>query len=674
MEKFLKKLTIRQKMRFGFGVIWAVLAVITIQAVVNLYIVRENVIEVVEQRQPIALQANQMSMQLEKTMSTLGQYMLTGEKATLERVHTGIEQTGAMLEGLQTKSVNQESIDPALLGAIAENLAAFPEFVDQVEQLQTDRAKKFPAFAFVDDNLMPHAVVIQQQINLMIESEWSDLRPERKPVLDILLGLQKNWLNVLSGVRGYVAFRSDNMAATTEEYLNQVEQGLRQLSQIEGLRLTFEEEMGLETTQKAYEIYRENFMRLKLLHEGPKWRMDTWLMENKIQPLSHELESQLEKIASSAARAMQATSDQVVDSTLRNLIILLTLSVIGQWLGMVISKRVTQSVARPVKRSADAMKDIAYGEGDLTRRLHVEGKDELASLAYYFNEFISRMQSTLREVTDTVKELESASRSMLSVTHSTKTGTDEQLTASNQLSESMVSMSEKAKSVEDHSHNTSRSTEQAAERVKESGEVVKSAGQTIRQVATEMDKITEAVNQLNHDSQTISTVTNVIREIAEQTNLLALNAAIEAARAGEHGRGFAVVADQVRVLAQRTQESTTQIEEVIQKIQNATESTVTVVEGGRQTTKQGYESVMRVDEVLSPVVILIEDINHMSSQMLTAAQAQTTLAQEVNEHISKIHLVSQNTAGGASDTEASSNRLQRLASKLEELVQQFKIY
>jgi methyl-accepting chemotaxis protein len=673
MENFLKKLTIKQKMRFGFGVIWAVLAVITIQAVVNLYIVRENVKEVVEERQPIALQANQMAMQLEKTMSTLGQYMLTGEDKTLDAVRNGLSQTESMLAGLKKKAAGQSDIQSQNLEKIATSLAALPEYVKQVQTLQSDRGKKFPAFDFVDKNLMPHAVTIQQQISLMIQSEWNDLRPERKPILDILLDLQKNWLNVLSGVRGYVAFRSDNMVSSTEDYLDQVESGLRELAEQDALELTFEEEMGVESAQKAYEIYRENFMQLKLIHEGPKWRMDTWLMQNKIQPLFYSLETQLEDISSGAALAMQETSDEVVDSTLRNLIILLALSVFGQLIGMLISKRVTNSVVRPVKRSAEAMKDIAYGEGDLTRRLHVDGKDELASLAYYFNEFISRMQQTLREVTETVRELETASRSMLEVTHSTKEGTDEQLDASNQLSESMISMSEKAKSVEDHSHNTSRSTEQAAERVKEGGEVVKSAGMTIRQVSTEMEKITEAVNQLNHDSQTISTVTNVIREIAEQTNLLALNAAIEAARAGEHGRGFAVVADQVRVLAQRTQESTTQIEQVIEKIQKATESTVSVVEVGRKTTKQGYDSVMRVEEVLSPVVILIEDINHMSSQMLTAAQAQTALAQEVNAHINKIHYVSQNTADGAGNTEESSNRLQQLASKLDELVRQFKI-
>ncbi|RUM92912.1 MAG: methyl-accepting chemotaxis protein [Thiomicrospira sp.] len=674
MEKFLQKLTIKQKMRFGFGVIWTVLAIITIQAAVNLFIVRENVKEVVEVKQPIALQANEMANVLEKSMNALSMYMLTNDPENLKSYAKGIETSEEILAKLNSKiSANQSKDDAAVLDRILKDLSQLPTFIEQVKVLQSDRSKKFPAFEFVNREMMPSAVLIQQQIGLMIDSELVDLNSQRKPILDALLNLQKDWLNVLSGLRGYVAFRNESMAADTENYLNAVERGLEYLATQSQFELTLEEEDGVEKTRAAYERYRENFMALKRIHQGPKWRMDTWLMENKIKPLFNSLETDLEHISESSVTEMQETSQDVVDSTLRNLILLLSLSVFGQLIGMVISRKVTNSVVKPVIRSANAMKDIAYGEGDLTRRLHADGKDELADLARYFNEFISKIQSTLREVTETVSELEVSSRGLLEVTHETKEGVEQQLEASQRLSRSMITMSEKAKSVEDHSHNTSRATDQAAERVKEGGEVVQGAAQNIRNISDGMEKITQAVMQLNDDSQTISTVINVIREIAEQTNLLALNAAIEAARAGEHGRGFAVVADEVRGLAQRTQESTVQIERVIEKIRKATHETVKVVEVGRETTQAGYDSVMKVERVLSPVVILMDDINKMSSEMLTSAQSQTGLAVEVNEHINQIHGVTQKTVEGAGNTESSSNRLQQLADKLDRLVHQFKI-
>ncbi|MDX1796336.1 MAG: methyl-accepting chemotaxis protein [Hydrogenovibrio sp.] len=674
MENFLKKLTLKRKMRFGFGVIWAVLAIITIQAAVNLYIVRVNVKEVVDTKQPIALQASEMSMNMEKSMNALSMFMLTNDDKSLASYEKGIANAKNLLDSLQSKAgAKLTETQQADIGAIQKSLAQLPPLVNEVKSLQTDRNKKFPAFEFVNKHMVSKAQVIQQQISLMIDSELADLQPQRKPILSTLLKMQKDWLTVLSSIRGYVAFRTDGMASDAENYLNQVEANIDKLTQQKQLELTLEEEDGLDKIKSVYVDYRESFMRLKQIHQGPKWRMDTWEMENKIQPLFKSIEDHLASISDSAIADMQSTSQLVVDSTLRNLILLLSLSLVGQMVGMLISRKVTSSVVKPVENLAKAMKNISQGEGDLTKRLKVEGRDELADLADYFNQFISKIQTTLSEVTETVHELEEASSGLLKVTHETKAGVEQQMEASEKLSQSMVIMDEKAKSVEDHSHNTSNATEQAVSRVKESGTVVKSAAETIQLVSNRMDEITQAVMQLNNDSQTISTVINVIREIAEQTNLLALNAAIEAARAGDQGRGFAVVADEVRGLAQRTQESTLQIESVIDKIRKATEETVSVVEQGQETTKVGYDSVMKVQKVLSPVIILMDDINNMSNEMLASAQSQNVLVQEVNQNINQIHTVTSNTVEGAVNTESSGNHLQQLADKLEKLVHQFKI-
>ncbi|WP_024850689.1 methyl-accepting chemotaxis protein [Hydrogenovibrio kuenenii] len=673
MVEFLNKLTVKRKMRFGFGVIWAVLAVITIQAAVNLYIVRVNVQKVVDNKQPVALKSSEMSMTLEKSMNSLSMYMLTKDSKTLDAYQTGIKKAEELLMEVRKNIDSSESSQAADLAAIQKSLKELPPLVDEVKLLQTDRNKKFPAFEFVNKHMVGPAQKIQQQISLMISSELEDLQARRKPVLSTLLSMQKDWLNVLSSIRGYVAFRTDGMSADAENYLNQFESGVDTLSQQKDVELTLEEEDGVDAIKTEYVDYRESFMKLKQIHQGPKWRMDTWLMENKIQPVFRQIEEHLNSISGQAISDMQDTSQDVVDSTLRNLILLLSLSIFGQLIGMIISRKVTKSVVSPIENLTEAMKNISQGEGDLTKRLAIKGKDELADLANYFNLFIERIQEMLKEVTETVHELEEASSGLLHVTHETKDGVEEQMAASEKLSRSMVIMDEKAKSVEDHSHNTSSATAQAVSRVKESGEVVTSAADTIKLVSNRMDEITQAVMQLNNDSQTISTVINVIREIAEQTNLLALNAAIEAARAGEHGRGFAVVADEVRGLAQRTQESTLQIEAVIQKIRKATEETVTVVEQGQETTKIGYDSVMKVQKVLSPVIILMDDINNMSNQMLSSAQSQNELVNEVNNNINQIHRVTQNTVEGAANTETSGNRLQQLADKLEQLVHQFKI-
>jgi len=676
MRSFLQNLTIKQKMRFGFGVIWTVLAIITLQAVINLYLVRQNVSVVVNEKQPVAIGASELALSLEKSMNALSMYMLTHDKELLAAYQAGFAQ---VIQGVQKASVsiraNGDSDQQVLeaYGLIEKKLDQLPGLVDQLVELQEDRSKKFPAFQYVNEHMLSLANSMQNQINMMVASELASLEPERQGVLTDLLNMQKSWLNVVSNVRGYVAFRTEEMAELTEGYLNTTEQMINRLNSQERVELTLEEEDGLIKVWEVYQAYREHFMQLKSIHQGEKWRMDTWLMKNEIEPIFQTLDNELVSISNAATKEMVEVSQSVVDSSFYNIVFVLTVSILGQILGMLVSRRVTYAVVDPIQQASGAMKAIAEEDGDLTQRLPVKGKDELADLSRYFNQFIEKIQVMLKEVSQTIEELEVSSQALLEITHETKEGTQQQLASSRHLSEAMVDMTNKAKSVEDHSHNTSRATQQAASRVKEGGSMVKGTASEIQNLSEGMLAMTEAVSQLRNDSEQIGTVVNVIREIAEQTNLLSLNAAIEAARAGEHGRGFAVVADEVRGLAQRTQESTLKIENIIDKIRQATLSTVEMVQRSQSATEASCEAVYASEQALNPVTILMDDINQMSEQMFNAAHSQSQLAQEINLNISQIHAVSEKAALGTENTESAGHNMQALADKLETLVHQFKI-
>ncbi|MCF6254672.1 MAG: methyl-accepting chemotaxis protein, partial [Thiomicrorhabdus sp.] len=401
------------------------------------------------------------------------------------------------------------------------------------------------------------------------------------------------------------------------------------------------------------------------------------LMSQYIVPIFHELDEALIMLSNQAVEEMTRESESALNSSLYNIIILLLLSGFGQLMGMWVSKRITTSVVEPIQAVSSLMKAFATGKGDLTRRLPTQNnegsQDEMNALAGYFNQFIAKIQSMLQEVTQTIQELEASSGQLLKITHEAKAGSQQQLQATHVLSDSMTNMTEQSKRVENHSHNAARATEQAADRVKEGGDKVLGTVEVIQTLSGGMDNMTQAVEQLRHESDAIGMVVSVIRDIAEQTNLLSLNAAIEAARAGEHGRGFAVVADEVRGLAKRTQDSTKQIEQMIDNIHRATLSTVNMVEQGREATESSCQAIEETKHALQPVTILMDDIHQMSEQMASAAQAQTSLAQEMNNNIHQIHSVTEKSVQGAENTEKAGHDLQNLANKLDQLVHQFKI-
>ena len=677
MSGFLKNLTIKQKMRFGFGVIWLVLAIITIQAAINLFVVRLNVTEVVDHKQPTAFVSNELIITLEKSMNALSVFMLTDDADALASYQRYYEQANTILNDLEARLVASGGEAVALnrqrLEQVKHNMQALPQKVEWIQRLQKNQSEKFPAFQYVSDNLAGVSSQIQQAISSMVQSELNDLQPSRRVILQDLLNLQANWSNVLNSVRGYLAFRSADMSQNAEMYLEATELLLEKLQALPVSRLTLEQEESLPQIADDFATYRQNYMTLKTIHEGEKWRMDIWMMEHEIKPLFEVLEADLTAVMESAVDEMVLLSEKVADSSLNNIILLLSLSVMGQLVGMLISSRVTRSVVEPVHQAVAAMQDMAQGEGDLTRRLPVNGKDELAMLSQYFNVFVGRIQAMLQQLSGTVHELEKASVQMLGVTLSTKRGSEHQLSAAAQLTESVSDMTVKAKSVEALSRKASNITEQAVGRVKQGSQVVSRATHTIQSLSIGMAQMTDAVNQLNEDSKSIGQVVSVIREIAEQTNLLALNAAIEAARAGEHGRGFAVVADEVRGLAQRTQESTLEIERIIEKICDATSRTVGVVSSAQQNSQDSCGAIELAQQELAPVVKLMDNISQMSEQIFGAAHSQATLAAAVNEHIGQIHLVSEQTALEAVNTEEAGNQMQALADRLDRLVHQFKV-
>ncbi len=347
---------------------------------------------------------------------------------------------------------------------------------------------------------------------------------------------------------------------------------------------------------------------------------------------------------------------------------LLTLLVIGVT-GYIIMNVI---IIDPLTRLALRMQDICSGEGDLRARLNAKGKTEFAWVSSSFNTFISKIAQTVNEISATSIQLADASRQLAQITETTERGVEQQLAETTQVA---TAMEEMTATVQEVARNAVRASEAATAADKEAltgKSIVSQAVDQINELANEVENAATVIHELENDSNSIGEVLSVIQGIAEQTNLLALNAAIEAARAGEQGRGFAVVADEVRTLASRTQNSTLEIQQTIERLQNRAKKAVSVMQNGRSQAASSVDQAASAGESITSISQRIDTITDMNNQIANAAEEQTAVAEEINRNINNISAVSNETSMGARRTSEACHELLKLADYLRDMVGNFK--
>ena len=320
-----------------------------------------------------------------------------------------------------------------------------------------------------------------------------------------------------------------------------------------------------------------------------------------------------------------------------------------------------------------ALSEIAQGDGDLTQRIEAEGKDEVSLIAHSFNLFIEKLQIIIRDLNGYSLNLSTAAEEVSVISNETNTGLQDQQMQTEQLATAMNEMAATVQEVTINAQTAAQSADVAKTQTTEGFNIVKQSITQIDSLADNIITAADAIKQLENDSENIGGVLDVIKGIAEQTNLLALNAAIEAARAGEQGRGFAVVADEVRTLASRTQESTSEIERMIQQLQSASKNAVVEMENSRESSKSGKEKMADAGTALSKIQSAVDSISEQNLLIASASEEQNNVAEEINRNIMSINTVGESTSTGAKQTSASSIELTDIANKLQLLVQQFKV-
>ncbi|MDY6941871.1 MAG: methyl-accepting chemotaxis protein [Pseudomonadota bacterium] len=398
---------------------------------------------------------------------------------------------------------------------------------------------------------------------------------------------------------------------------------------------------------------------------GQRAQAMTMALDQVTADLNEFAQDRYQRFSDTIAATNQATS--------RALIIGIGIGLVTMIIMIITAMAIASKTSANIESVLASLREMANGEGDLTKRLETNVKDEIGDLVHEFNAFVRNLQQIVGQIAAASTQIAASAERTAGSTQESQEGMARQKVESEHL---VTAIDEMSATVADVARNAAAAAESAREADHEAHkgkEVVDGTVMTINTLASEVERAAEAMQTLHADTEEVGTVMDVIRGIAEQTNLLALNAAIEAARAGEHGRGFAVVADEVRTLASRTQESTVKIEKTIEQLRGGANSVGDVLLHSRDAAKRSVENAAKAGKSLEAITTMAATISDMNRQIATATEEQSAVANEIQLNVNQIRDIAEQSNSSAEQIAFSNKELADLAIGLQSLVGKFKI-
>lgn len=665
------KITVAMRVIGGFAIITLLLLVISLSSLFNINSIGSSVDNVNDKAMPAL---NEVAAIKVDTLELSGLQLETYYAESLSAIDSYRGEFDASQESLMSSLEDLQRLikgegQSALINSTEAAVTQYVDLIDQLFSYQREylelrgtTADQLDEIAFsIDDAAIMLLDTMDMSNNEVVAREASNVESSLSSLITLMYDLNKaNDLDSANVIKSEIDINIDSIRPRLEALDNESTGSAEQMvdDAVTTVRNAIDQLQGAGS-------YPENVILRQ------QRRVDAGQTLDQAQQQSDTLMTQTDELQTAVRGIAEDSRNSAADSISTSSWINSIITVISIALAVLISWLTVRSISRPLSRVNHMLNIMA--EGNLTERVDYDAQDEFGELATNTNKLTGNLRKLIEGIANRATQLATAAEQSSNVSDETTNAIDEQRRQIEQVATATQEMNNTASEMADGADQALREIQHSDDEAKRVREISNKNRSTIEQLAHEIQGASQVIDQLSENSSNIGGILDVIRGIADQTNLLALNAAIEAARAGEQGRGFAVVADEVRTLASRTQESTEEIQEMIESLQNDSKRAVEVMNRGREQAELSVQQSDEAAQALQSITESVHQASDSSNHIANAAQEQSRTAHDISERLESIVSIAEQTASGSKQTAQASTEVAKLADELQDSIKSFRV-